>query len=60
MDISDNKLDKIITVVEENLDYDNRCRFSDNCEVTAFVSNKEKVKKFIREILQECENEGKL
>ena len=53
--VSDKQLEEIITVVEENLDYEDRCRSSDNCEMYGYISSndKEKVKKWIKEILDE-------
>ena len=55
MEIEDKKLEEIITVVEENLDYEGYCKYSDNCEISGAVSNtsqRVKVKNWIKEIIE--------
>lgn len=52
--IDEEKLENIITVVEENLDYLDTCSHSDNCEVSGIILGKQrdKVKNWIREIIE--------
>ena len=49
----DVKLEQIIQTVEENLELDNFCGLprADDCPVTAICGNREKVKKWISEII---------
>ena len=49
--VNEKQLEDIITIVEENLEYNDRCR-NDNCEVYAIVEDRQRVKQVIRETLE--------
>ena len=52
MKLTDEQLEDIITTIEENLDYEDYCNHADNCEIYAYVENRDKVKEYIKEILK--------
>jgi hypothetical protein len=48
--ITDEKLENIVTIVEENLDYERQCS-NENCETYAYINDKDKerIKKYIKQ-----------